>query len=1184
MTSRIPAFRLLASQIAIAVLLFPGLCMGLEMTAQVTTDAGTVHNGDVVVYRVNLKRNNTGGTNRVEVESLLTQPLRLAGRMSVDEIVPAIVTGDIQYRNGRDRDGQPTTWVRWRGQVEPDAELDLYLPVRVYSPCQSGNETERVSRVFHARHFDGNAVSATASFFVTCPQISLDDILVTVEMPMQDETDASDRQGAFHIRPILGQYPTGNLKQEMRISLTNQGQLRAIVGYRIETRAFDTDIGVGDSHDRQLRYIGETEKNITQVVLDPGQTRNFSIWTDMRPFQYQLGRPDSADHGSDSEFDDYQVEFDFQYMLLPFYEPGLQWDEDRSLRTQTVGRQFRYRPWDLGDAPDSSNHVGTQMSAYQGVTASFPTVFSPQASQVPGPAHARPHHFHLGRGVSREADADLGAHPNIDPAIDQADGDLHDDGANPHRWNLEHCRPTRFSVQVFISPEASEWFSEHQLKGYLNAWVDANRDGDWNDYVSCPADELPIPRVALEHFIIDHEIDVARLGPGYHRISVDTGRVPWPAAMADQPTWVRLTLSERPSAKVGTVGSTEFGDGRGHARPFMTGETEDYYLQPSGSPTAGADVSIALSGQARHATSTGESLQGLRFIVNKLEWNLVADFGNQGTATADQTRLHFDFPEGVSQQQIEAGIRVELVDHRNPGPKSFAVSDRRVTVDLGRIAVGERGRAVLSLVGDEWLIDGNIQASIEAVNDINPNNRTDTFRIKLEGVQLEDLGQSYTDISSPLTSRFGTTNRSEITLEGQGHDRFITQDGKIPVWIYGVMVGMGQKDAYREAEPDPDGRWSLTLTDLDDGFYQIAVGHPGACDVDPLGQPHHSLHGYGTVWGVVCGHKIVDTTLSVDPMSIVITDEAGRHFPVSNTFNWSRGDWGLRLPAGEYTVVMEFKDNIDDAYLRGASEITGFGSFETKLMETAIPGRYIGHFIIGDGGGMPTGLSERGNEIENGLTLFLVDNNDEFSFFGEIDLAEPGLVTDATSGQPIEGATATILVIAIHDEGTIALPWDGSAHGQANPVLTDADGRFLILEPGRPYHVEITADGYQTYRTPILNPTGGAYVAEHISLTPQTGSADYFIGTDMNGFVPALNMVAPDSVVRFINSDNEPLQIIGEGFDSGLLLMGESYSVQVGQNGLVLFEDSFNPARQGALLITSHNHGDIIFSDSFSSF
>ena len=57
----------------------------------------------------------------------------------------------------------------------------------------------------------------------------------------------------------------------------------------------------------------------------------------------------------------------------------------------------------------------------------------------------------------------------------------------------------------------------------------------------------------------------------------------------ERPAWLRVTLSERPSNKTLQIGDIRYGDGRGYADPFRTGETEDYLINRG---DTGADIAI----------------------------------------------------------------------------------------------------------------------------------------------------------------------------------------------------------------------------------------------------------------------------------------------------------------------------------------------------------------------------------------------------------------------------------------------------------------------------------------------------------------------------------------------------------------------------------------------------------------
>ena len=233
---------------------------------------------------------------------------------------------------------------------------------------------------------------------------------------------------------------------------------------------------------------------------------------------------------------------------------------------------------DLGDAPDSTNHAGVAMSAYTGIPANYPTVFDPAAGVRSGRAHLKPRPFHLGQQVSREAEADMGPDEdptnNIQPAANTSNLDRFDDGTNFALWNLAHCQKAQLPVQVFIDPQAVNWFMANNTKGYLNIWLDSNRDGDWADGFTC-VDSQGVARTPVEHIVIDYPVDVVALGAGLHIVQPLTGPVFWPAAAAGKARWVRMTLSERPSNKPLVYGGIKYGDGRGFSTPFRMSETED---------------------------------------------------------------------------------------------------------------------------------------------------------------------------------------------------------------------------------------------------------------------------------------------------------------------------------------------------------------------------------------------------------------------------------------------------------------------------------------------------------------------------------------------------------------------------------------------------------------------------------
>ncbi|MBS1253054.1 MAG: hypothetical protein MAG451_02099 [Anaerolineales bacterium] len=235
---------------------------------------------------------------------------------------------------------------------------------------------------------------------------------------------------------------------------------------------------------------------------------------------------------------------------------------------------------DLGDAPDSSNHAGVDMTAYGAVTATFPTVFDSATTAPPGPMHRRPHAgTWLGLRISGESDADLfpdqDGVTNLDPPNDSANRDRYDDGlilpvvtdASDRRL-FAHCEPTEIKVVVNVAPSPSS-IEVPIRERYINAWFDWNRDGDWEDAFDCPDGGEEDRAGALEWAVRDHEVE---LGPGVHVVTL-------PAFLPfnetpEEALWARVTLSDEEAPE------NQFGlaDGRGPEDGYRDGETEDYLI------------------------------------------------------------------------------------------------------------------------------------------------------------------------------------------------------------------------------------------------------------------------------------------------------------------------------------------------------------------------------------------------------------------------------------------------------------------------------------------------------------------------------------------------------------------------------------------------------------------------------
>jgi hypothetical protein len=228
---------------------------------------------------------------------------------------------------------------------------------------------------------------------------------------------------------------------------------------------------------------------------------------------------------------------------------------------------------DFGDAPDSTNNYGRTMTTYSSVQANFPTIFNDGGSGPFGPFHRRALEVaHLGKTVTLEAEADIGADEdvvnNIDPPSNSADKDGADDGVTVP-LSMPACGWTAFDYQVnVIDPSINLW---------VNVWFDWNRDGDWDDdsntdpTLSCSKDAIISEWAVQNQYLFNLPVGLNLLTtPGFMAYNPEGGK---------SEIWMRITLSEQPW----TGGETPDKVGNGGSGPqagYTYGETEDYLFTP----------------------------------------------------------------------------------------------------------------------------------------------------------------------------------------------------------------------------------------------------------------------------------------------------------------------------------------------------------------------------------------------------------------------------------------------------------------------------------------------------------------------------------------------------------------------------------------------------------------------------
>jgi len=255
---------------------------------------------------------------------------------------------------------------------------------------------------------------------------------------------------------------------------------------------------------------------------------------------------------------------------------------DRALSPQEVMALFAAGPAgkckldkaDLGDAPDSTNHVGTTMSTY--ATGNFPTVYDPPSPGPSGPLHLDAKGLAwLGKDATFEVEADTGW--DQDPTSNlvassvppTADHDLADDGVTG--VHLPDCAMTQF-------PFSATNVLTTTAQAYVNVWFDWTRDGDWDDVPRC-AVAPSVDAIAAEWAVQNQAVSLASgFNPAlmtmpFRSVNPSPGRL----------VWMRITLTDAP------IGAASHGGpfpnpadlGRGGSGPFggyPFGETEDYLL------------------------------------------------------------------------------------------------------------------------------------------------------------------------------------------------------------------------------------------------------------------------------------------------------------------------------------------------------------------------------------------------------------------------------------------------------------------------------------------------------------------------------------------------------------------------------------------------------------------------------
>lgn len=794
----------------------PGAPGTLELQKRVFTGVEPVEIAGNVTYQILLRHNGGNQPIEAQIRDELLPLFVISPNLQVTSATggAAPLQAELEYVPAQG--GTPShRLLKWRGTLAPGAEVKLTFDALVLPPCAPGQQTGTIRNVAEVRPVDGATISAEDSFSAKCfdyheNNIEIGDMILT-------DLDPSDVTPPFWSAKVLNTHAT--------TATLGFFQLPDVAG--LQTAAASAQPPV-----------------LTRVTFAPNERKLVKLPLSMEA--------ESTDELTAPAPDVLTARVGFCFLL----------SEDNTCPDAVKFPQLTgaappisvtVATNDLGDAPDSSNHPGAPMAAYVNTSANFPTVFDPATGQPQGPRHRSPRPFHLGPQVSREAEADIGPDQdplnNIVPPANDPDNDRFDDGVQPNLWNLNNCQITSIPVRVFISPQAAAWFQAQNKKGFLNVWLDGNRDGDWADGLNCAAGQD-----AVEHVVIDQQIDVAALGAGLHIINMPTKLVPWPAPFAQRPAWVRVTLSERESNKTLQFGAITYGNGRGVPQAFQTGETEDYLAHPEGVP-GDPDLAVNLDGKLRHE-GTGEQA------------SFKIDYAYVGTRPASGATLTFKKPK-----QLRA-VAISLLQAPGIPATDIADANGTITFKLPTLQPGTSSAITLRWAAFPTSVAGNLsaEAQIALSGDGDASNNgataavTRTPAMPLVGVKVG---------GNKAWGLRETTCRSTVDLSGHG-----TPGSTVNLLLDGTPVG--------STLVDNNGSFFAPMQ-LPDGSHEFAAVSDGTSNT------------------LATGKITVDRSLPIDPLSLSFTDSKGNTFhPSTLGFAWGESNPAAFLRSGEtYTVGID---------------------------------------------------------------------------------------------------------------------------------------------------------------------------------------------------------------------------------------------------------------------------------------
>jgi len=303
---------------------------------------------------------------------------------------------------------------------------------------------------------------------------------------------------------------------------------------------------------------------------------------------------------------------------------------------------------------------------------------------------------------------------------------------------------------------------------------------------------------------------------------------------------------------------------------------------------------------------------------------------------------------------------------------------------------------------------------------------------------------------------------------------------------------------------------------------------------------------------------LVKPSLPYDPISTCFVDSKGRSYSLP-TLGYSFGatQTGSWFRSGAtYQVSVNTNGSNPNQYFK----VTFEAILISSLTDDDGDGTFVGQVTFP---AQAAALTATGK-----LGVIVGAAGNQSSFSSTISTATDGVITSRTTSQPVANASVGVLMAADADDGsTFYTAWRQAQSGQPNPQVTGSDGKYSYSADSGLYRIDVTAAGYQPYRSVTIDAATTA-LSQNISLSPVVAEATtHTVFVTAAGFTPATLTVTPGSVIEFVNIDLTERGTVGNSWDSGLLASGQSYKVKVGQSGTFTYRDHTDAFSRGTVIV-----------------